>query len=132
MSFENYQNFPSQQGGQDGGAGPGGPPQQEQQMGGQIPDNGGQFPGGDPSSAGGQSQGGDEKTTLWYDSFQVHPLWLFYIIAHVRCLLARFYYEHAHGAVADFLLGWASSNHGLTRILYVLFGTTWVSRSMSR
>ena len=67
MSFENYQNFPSQQGGQDGGPGPGGPPQQDQQMGGQMPDNGGQFPGGDPVSAGGQSQGGDEKTTLWYE-----------------------------------------------------------------
>ncbi|KAL6713939.1 hypothetical protein ACLMJK_008433 [Lecanora helva] len=65
MSFENYQNFPSQQGAQDGGAGPGGPPQQDTQMGGQIPDSGGQFPGGDPVSAGAQSQGGDEKTTLW-------------------------------------------------------------------
>lgn len=67
MSFENYQNFPSQQGGPDGGVGPGGPPQQEQQMGGPMPDNGGQYPGVDPGSAGGQSQGGEEKTTLWYD-----------------------------------------------------------------
>ena len=69
MSFENYQNFPSQQGGQDGGAG-GPPPPQDQQMVGQMGDNGGQYPGGNggqPGSAGGQSQGGDEKTTLWYD-----------------------------------------------------------------
>lgn len=69
MSFENYQNFPSQQAGPgpDGGAGPGGAPQQDQQMGGPMPDNSGQYPGADPGSAGGQSQGGDEKTTLWYD-----------------------------------------------------------------
>ncbi|MCJ1272940.1 hypothetical protein MMC21_000729 [Puttea exsequens] len=68
MSFQNYENFPSQQGGQDGGAGPGGPPPQEAQMGGQMPDQGGQFQGGNgaqPGSAGGQSQGGDAKTTLW-------------------------------------------------------------------
>ena len=73
MSFENYQNFPSQQGGniaQEAGPGPGGPPQGEQPginqaMGGQMPDNGTQYPGGDPGSAGGQPQGGDEKTTLW-------------------------------------------------------------------
>ena len=68
MSFENYQNFPSQQGGQDAGPGPGGPPQQDTQMGGQMPDAGAQYPGGDPSSAGGHSQGGDEKTTLWYET----------------------------------------------------------------
>lgn len=70
MSFQNYETFPSQQGGQDGGAGPGGPPPQDAQMGGQMADNGGQYQGGNggqPGSAGGQSQGGDEKTTLWYD-----------------------------------------------------------------
>lgn len=69
MSFQNYENFP-QQGQQDGGAGPGGPPQQDPNMGGQMPPNSaGGFQGGsggDPGSAGGQSQGGDAKTTLWY------------------------------------------------------------------
>lgn len=67
MSFQNYENFPSQQGGQDGGAG-GPPPPQDAQMGGQMGDNGAQYQGGNggqPGSAGGQSQGGDEKTTLW-------------------------------------------------------------------
>ena len=68
MSFENYQNFPSQQGGQDGGAGPGVPPQQDQQMGGQMPDTGAQYPGGEPMSAGAPPQGADDKTTLWYDT----------------------------------------------------------------
>ena len=81
MSFDNYQNFPSQQGGQDSGAVPGGPPQQEQQLGAQMPDNGSQYPGGDPSAAGVQSQGGDEKTTLWYGflvssgCFALRSLW---------------------------------------------------------
>ena len=70
MSFQPYDNFPNQQGGQDaGGPGSGGPPPQDAQMGGQMPDNGAQYQGGnggDPGSAGGQSQGGDAKTTLWY------------------------------------------------------------------
>lgn len=72
MSFQTYDNFPQpgQQG--DGGAGPGGPPQQDPNMGGQMPPNSaGGFQGGnggDPGSAGGQSQGGDAKTTLWYDT----------------------------------------------------------------
>ena len=69
MSFQDYNNFPSQQGGQEGGAGPGGAPQsQDTQMGGQLPDSGAQYQGGNggqSGSAGGQSQGGDEKTTLW-------------------------------------------------------------------
>lgn len=71
MSFQNYDNFPQQGQQGDGGAGPGGPPQQDTNMGGQMPPNsaggyqGGN--GGDPGSAGGQSQGGDAKTTLWYD-----------------------------------------------------------------
>ena len=68
MSFENYPNFPSQSGGQDGGAGPGVPPQQDQQMGGQMPDAGAQYSGGEPMSAGAPPQGGDDKTTLWYDT----------------------------------------------------------------
>ena len=71
MSFQNYDNFPQQGQQGDGGAGPGGPPQQDQNMGGQMPPNSaGGFQsgnGGDPGSAGGQSQGGDAKTTLWYD-----------------------------------------------------------------
>lgn len=70
MSFQNYDNFPSQQGGQEGGAGPGAQPQQDPNMGGQIPGSaGGQYEGGNggqPGSAGGQSDGGDAKTTLWY------------------------------------------------------------------
>ena len=71
MSFQNYDNFPQQGQQGDGGAGPGGPPPQDTNMGGQMPPNsaggyqGGN--GGDPGSAGGQSQGGDAKTTLWYD-----------------------------------------------------------------
>ena len=72
MSFQNYENFPQQGQQGDGGAGPGGPPQQDQNMGGQMPPNSaGGFQGGnggDPGSAGGQSQGGDAKTTLWYDT----------------------------------------------------------------
>ena len=71
MSFQNYENFPQQGQQGDNGAGPGGPPQQDQNMGGQMPPNSaGGFQGGnggDPGSAGGQSQGGDAKTTLWYD-----------------------------------------------------------------
>lgn len=70
MSFQNYENFPSQQGGQEGGAGAGAPQQQDANMGGQIPGSaGGQYEGGNggqPGSAGGQSDGGDAKTTLWY------------------------------------------------------------------
>ncbi|KAL9100270.1 MAG: hypothetical protein Q9163_004330 [Psora crenata] len=67
MSFQNYETFPSQQGGQEtGGAGAGAPPEQ---MGGQLPGGaGGQYEGGDggqPGSAGGQPQEGEAKTTLW-------------------------------------------------------------------
>ena len=73
MSFQNYDSFPQQGQQGDVGAGPGGPPQQDQNMGGQIPPNSaGGFQGGnggDPGSAGGQAQGGDAKTTLWYDAF---------------------------------------------------------------
>ena len=73
MSFQTYDNFPQQGQQGDGGAGPGGPPQQDPNMGGQMPPNStGGFQGGnggDPGSAGGQSQGGDAKTTLWYDTF---------------------------------------------------------------
>ena len=70
MSFQNYENFPSQQTGQDaGGAGAGAPPQQDTQLGGQIPGSaGGQYEAGNntqPGSAGGQTQEGDAKTTLW-------------------------------------------------------------------
>ncbi len=80
MSFQNYENFPQQGQQGDGGAGPGGPPQQDQNMGGQMPPNSaGGFQGGnggDPGSAGGQSQGGDAKTTLWYDTSIALWLWL--------------------------------------------------------
>ncbi|KAL9636148.1 MAG: hypothetical protein Q9164_003004 [Protoblastenia rupestris] len=67
MSFQTYENFPSQQGGQDaGGVGAGPPPDQ---MGGQMPGSAsGQYESGDggqPGSAGGQPQEGDAKTTLW-------------------------------------------------------------------
>lgn len=76
MSFQNYDNFPQQGQQGDGGAGPGGPPQQDQNMGGQMPPNSaGGFQGGnggDPGSAGGQPQGGDAKTTLWYDTSLLH------------------------------------------------------------
>ena len=71
MSFQNYENFPSQQAGQDAGAtGGGAPPQQDVQVGNQLPGSaGGQFDAGNagqPSSAGGPSQeGGEAKTTLW-------------------------------------------------------------------
>lgn len=71
MSFQ-YDSFQNQQGQQDGsGARPGPPQEQDAAMGGQMPDNSAaQFQGGnggDPGSAGGQQQGGDAKTTLWYD-----------------------------------------------------------------
>lgn len=73
MSFQNYENFPSQQPGQEGvaqGPGSGPPQQQEGQMSGQMPGStGGQFEGASatqPPSAGGQPQeGGEAKTTLW-------------------------------------------------------------------
>lgn len=71
MSFQ-YDSFQNQQGQQDGsGARPGAPQEQDVALGGQMPDNSAaQFQGGnggDPGSAGGQQQGGDAKTTLWYD-----------------------------------------------------------------
>lgn len=65
MSFQNYDNFPSQQGGQDAGPGAGGPPQQQDS---QMSGGGGPYEGGNngqPGSAGGQSQDGESKTTLW-------------------------------------------------------------------
>ncbi len=69
MSFQNY-DFQNQPGQQEGAAvGPGAPAPQDQAMGGQMPDTGGQQfqggNGGDPGAAGGP-QGGDAKTTLWY------------------------------------------------------------------
>lgn len=72
MSFQNYENFPNQQGQQDAGAaGSGAPQQQDVTMAGQMPDNSaGQFQGGnggDLGSVGGPQQGGDAKTTLWYE-----------------------------------------------------------------
>lgn len=74
MSFQNYENFPNQQGQQDAGAaGSGAPQQQDVTMVGQMPDNpAAQFQagnGGDLGSAGGPQQGGDAKTTLWYEAF---------------------------------------------------------------
>ncbi|MCJ1311073.1 hypothetical protein MMC25_004743 [Agyrium rufum] len=68
MSFQNYDSFQAQQGGQEApGGGPGNPQQHDQTMGqapdAQVPN----FQGGnmsDPSAGGGQ-QGGDAKTTLW-------------------------------------------------------------------
>jgi hypothetical protein len=39
MSFQNYENFPNQQGQQDGGVPGSGAPQQDTTMGGQMPDN---------------------------------------------------------------------------------------------
>ena len=95
MSFQNYENFPNQQGPQDGGPGGSGAPQQQDvTMVGQMPDNAAaQFQagnGGDLGSAGGPQQGGDAKTTLWYElptvlipffllvaaSFATFPSWL--------------------------------------------------------
>lgn len=68
MSFQNY-DFQGQQGQQEGGAaGPGASAQQDQTMGGQLPDTAGQQfqsgNGAEPGSAGGQP-GSDAKTTLW-------------------------------------------------------------------
>ncbi len=84
-----------------------------------MPDNGGQYPGGDPGSAGGQSQGGEEKTTLWYDLFR-DP-------CHSSTQL--------HGKPKQWMEerltsipGWASSSHGSMKTSYVQFGTTWVNR----
>lgn len=69
MSFQ-YDAFPNQQGQQDAsGARPGASQEQQDAMGGPMPDNSvAQFQGannGDPGSAGGQQQVGDAKTTLW-------------------------------------------------------------------
>lgn len=84
MSFP-YDSFQNQPGQQDGsGARPGAPQEQDAAMGGQMPDNAAaQFQGGnggDPGSAGGQQQGGDAKTTLWYDIPSKFPL-----ASHVCC-----------------------------------------------
>ena len=84
MSFQNYEGFQNQPGQQDASGATAGPSaQQDAPMGGQMPDNGGQFQGGnsgDPGSAGGQQPGSDAKTTLWYDPLapltQVRPLLL--------------------------------------------------------
>ncbi|KAG8533712.1 uncharacterized protein KY384_001453 [Bacidia gigantensis] len=65
MSFQNYENFPSQQGGPDPGVAAGGPPPQQEQIPGSA---GGQYESsgnGQPSSSGGQPQDGEAKTTLW-------------------------------------------------------------------
>lgn len=148
MSFQNYDSFQNQQGQQDaGGAGPGAPPQQDaamggqpmggQAMGGQLPDNSvGQFQGGnggDPGSAGGQQPGGDAKTTLWYGSTSHLCLESSSgqsILSHLLSLVA------ATAGVAqldtenniNILSGWANSNHGSTRTLFVACGTTWASK----
>ena len=70
MSFQNYEGFQNQPGQQDASGAAAGPStQQDAPMGGQMPDNSGQFQGGnggDPGSIGGQPPGGDAKTTLWY------------------------------------------------------------------
>ena len=81
MSFPNYEPFQNQQGQQDASSvGLGGPQQQENAMGGQIPENAGQQfqggNGGDPGSAGSQ-QGGDTKTTLWYVRLASHTLLIY-------------------------------------------------------
>ena len=78
MSFPNYDAFQNQQGQPDaGGAGPGAPQQQDQTMSGQMQnDSPAPFQGGnvgEPGSAGGQQQGGDAKTTLWYDQKSFNP-----------------------------------------------------------
>lgn len=78
MSFQNYENFSNQQGQQDAGAaGSGAPQQQDITMVGQMPDNpAAQFQagnGGDLGSAGGPQQGGDAKTTLWYEMLKFLP-----------------------------------------------------------
>ncbi|KAL8820565.1 MAG: hypothetical protein Q9223_001245 [Gallowayella weberi] len=70
MAAPNFENFQGQFGAPDGGvSGASAPPQQDNAMGGQLPDNNqAQFQGGnggDPGSAGGQPQGADAKTTLW-------------------------------------------------------------------
>ena len=65
MSFQNYENFPSQQGGPDPASAGAGAPAQPEQM---PTSAGAQFEGSatwQPPSAGGQPQEGDAKTTLW-------------------------------------------------------------------
>lgn len=138
MSFQNYDNFPQQGQQGDVGAGPGGPPQQDQNMGGQIPPNSaGGFQsgnGGDPGSAGGQAQGGDAKTTLWYDALSLR-LWLYQSTWPFGHTLLQYFRGAALvvclcAAKADNGTGWASLNPGSTKILCGQFGTTWVSKSM--
>lgn len=69
MSFQNYENFPGQQAGQEAGAGPtGAAPQQEAQLNTQLPTTpGAQFEGAAPAQTpqGAAPEGGDGKTTLW-------------------------------------------------------------------
>ena len=138
MSFQNYDNFPQQGQQGDVGAGPGGPPQQDQNMGGQIPPNSaGGFQGGnggDPGSAGGQAQGGDAKTTLWYDAFSFW-LWLYQSTWPFDHTLLQFFRGAALvvslcAVKADDGTGWASLSPGSTKILCEQFGTIWVSKSM--
>ena len=86
-TFQNYDNFPSQQGPQDNGAAGGPAPVQQPDvaMGGQIPTNaGGQFDaaGTTQQMPGGQPQDGDSKTTLWMGELEpwmdegfIHNVW---------------------------------------------------------
>ena len=94
MSFQNYEGFQNQSGSQDAsGAAAGAPTQQDAPMGGQMPDNAGQFQGGnggDPGSAGGQQPGGDAKTTLWYDQTPIICL-IKSIVPAVSLILVRPY-----------------------------------------
>ena len=138
MSFQNYDNFPQQGQQGDVGAGPGGPPQQDQNMGGQIPPNSaGGFQGGnggDPGSAGGQAQGGDAKTTLWYDTFSLW-FWLYQSTWPLDHTLLQDFRSamlviSLCAETADDGTGWASLSPGSTKILCGQFGTTWVSKSM--
>lgn len=66
MSFQNYDSFAGQPGGEDTGAPGGAGGQQQQAMGQPIESTAGQYQGGNMGGAPGGQQGGDSKTTLWY------------------------------------------------------------------
>lgn len=66
MSFQSYDTFQGQQGGEDTGTPGGAGVQQQQGMGQPIESTAGQYQGGNMGGAPGGPQGSDSKTTLWY------------------------------------------------------------------
>ena len=143
MSFQNYEGFQNQAGQQDAGGAAAGPPtQQDASMGGQMPDNGAQFQGGnggDPGSAGGQQPGSDAKTTLWYDLSPSSSSQGCYCRCHPHhALICRTFallwfscsepQDCGGRCELTSVSGWVSLNHGLTRTSSEVSGTTWVNR----